>query len=1207
MTCFACGRKGHKAKSKECPARVRKCNKCHEKGHYAVMCKRQESSHACVVEVSTVHHVPSQVPRPMMSVGIDGIQVQMLVDTGSGVSLIPSSLYQEQFAHVPLQMSSIRLQGYGGHLLPVRGMMTATVSSDRGCSTEGTLFVVESHSVPLLGRDLQQLLSVTVKDGNVVCAVEGEDAEVLPAIHGFVHRVKVKEGATPVRQKLRPLPLSVRGEVKEHLEKLEKQDVIERVDSSPWVSPVVVTRRRTGGIRLCLDLKEVNKSIISSKHPLPDMQEMLDKLRGARVFSSLDMKSAFNQLMLHQESRDLTAFMTHEGLWRYKRCCFGLSSIPAAFQKVMEAVLTGLPGVMVYMDDIIVFGRDAPEHDVRLQQVLARLNAHRITLNEKKCLFGVPTLDFLGLTVSAAGISVSVERTRGMTELTSPRTKADLQSALGLFGFYARFVQGYSSLVEPLRAELRSSASHEFEWSEELELVFRRVIALITSSSALAMFDPTLPTVVTTDASDVGLGGVLSQIHPEGERVVAFASATLSSAQRKYCATEKEALAALWAIEHWHRYLFGIHFTLRTDHQALLRLLTSRGVGRAGMRISRWASRLLVYDFEIRHVPGKCNVADGLSRLPAVGAEAAPDDEEQLVAEIAERVERLSAVSRGELRESVQTDPVLRKLKSQLDEGWPARIASCPDDLRPFFRCRLELSAADGLIFKGDRIVVPEELRRRLLDLAHEGHQGTVRTKQRLRELFWWPGMDANVECLVRQCAACATADKTVKVNVPPLNPVPLPQTPWSKVGIDFIGPMEGGGVQRRFAIVMVDYYSKWPEVAFCAHPNSESVIEFMEAVASREGYPEELVCDNGTAFTSAVFTGYLKEVGVRQIRVTPYHPRGAGAVERFNKNVKNVLQTATADGMDWKRAIREFLLSYRSTPHSTTGRSPAELLRGRQLRTKLHAAAERRPVDDSTTRARVATQQEKQKKYFDLRYCARPRDYEVGEWVRFRLVPRPRKGRQAFSSPRMVMERRGRVSYKLSCGTLVHAERLTRSTDPSSGSPPARRSEVGGCPSPAGGGGGPPSPARGDGGPPPSPARGGGGGRPSPKSAGEGEPPTSDDGGPLSRGRASSPARGDGGPPPSPAGPPSPARGEGSSSPIRGDSARGEGSSSPIRGDSVRGEGSSSPIRGNGARGEGSSSPIRGNGGGPLSLARDGGERRTRCGRRIKTPARFR
>ena len=278
--------------------------------------------------------------------------------------------------------------------------------------------------------------------------------------------------------------------------------------------------------------------------------------------------------------------------------------------------------------------------------MLSSLKAHEVTLNEKKFLFGVSTLDFLGLTVSADGISVSTERTSGMTEMKSPRTRAKLQSALGLFGFYARFVKGYSTLVDPLRAELRQgSVSRGLVWTDQRESVFRQVITSIITSSALAMFDPTLPTVVTTDASDVGLGGVLIQVHPEGERVVSFASATLSSAQRKYCATEKEALTAHWAVEHWHRYLFGIHFTLRTDHQALLRLLTSRGVGRAGMRISRWVSRLLVYDFDIQHVAGKSNVADGLSRLPAVSVEAAPDDEEQMVAEITDRVDRLSAVT----------------------------------------------------------------------------------------------------------------------------------------------------------------------------------------------------------------------------------------------------------------------------------------------------------------------------------------------------------------------------------------------------------------------------------------------------------------------------------------------------------------------------------------------------------------------------------
>ena len=672
LTCFACGRRGHRARDRECRARGRRCNQCHELGHFAVMGKPKGASNACVVEVSAVQHVSPQVPRPMITVKMRGRAVEMLVDTGSGVSLIPYSLYQEKFVHVPLQELSIKLQGYGGQPLSVLGMMTATVTSDSGKSVEGTLFVVGSHSVPLLGCDLQQLLSVTVKEGNVVCAVD-----VLPPLQGFVHRVKVNEGVTPVRQKLRPLPLAVRDEVKAHLAKLEKQGVIERVDSSPWVSPMVVTRRRGGGIRLCLDMKEVNKCVIPSKHPLPDMQEMLDKLRGAKVFSSLDMQSAFNQLVLHEESRDLTAFMTHDGLWRYKRCCFGLSSIPAAFQKMMEAVLKGLPGVMVYMDDIIVFGRDAPEHDVRLRQVLSRLRAHEATLNEKKCLFRVSTLDFLGLTASADGISVSTERTSGMTEMKSLRTRAELQSDLGLFGFYARFVKGYSTLVDSLRAELRhDSVSRELVWTDQLETVFRQVITSIITSSALAMFDPTLPTVVTTDASDVGIGGVLSQVHPEGERVVSFASAALSSAQQKHCATEKESLAAHWAIEHWHRYLFGIHFTLRTDHQALLRLLTSRGVGRAGMRISRWASRLLVYDFEIQHVAGKSNAADGLSRLQAVSVEAAPDDVEQMVAEITDHVDRLSAVSRAELRVSVQADPVLRSLLSNAAAGGRVAEAS---------------------------------------------------------------------------------------------------------------------------------------------------------------------------------------------------------------------------------------------------------------------------------------------------------------------------------------------------------------------------------------------------------------------------------------------------------------------------------------------------------------------------------------------------
>ncbi|MEL6816472.1 MAG: RNase H-like domain-containing protein, partial [Cyanobacteria bacterium J06598_3] len=738
-----------------------------------------------------------------------------------------------------------------------------------------------------------------------------------------MHKPKVKEDVTPVQQKMRPLPLAVREEVKTHLEELEAKGVIERVDSSPWISPMVVTRRRTGGIRVCLDLKEVNKAVSPSKHPIPDMTEMLDKLRGATVFSTLDMRSAFNQLELHPDSRNLTAFMSYDGLRRYTRCCFGLSSIPAAFQKVMEQVLTGLSGVQVYLDDLVIYGETAAQHDARLQQVLDRLQEHQVTLNDEKCTFSASSLDFLGFTVSSEGVSVSQDRVSGMRDIKSPTSQKELHSALGLFGFYARFVRGFSTLVDPLRAALKQD---RFQWTDDLEKTFRQVVGLIIESSVLAMYDPELPTVVTTDASDVGLGAVLSQLHPEGERVVSFASATLSSAQRKYSVTEREALAARWAVEHWHRYLFGQHFTLRTDHQALQSLLTSKGIGRAGMRLSRWAVRLMVYNFTVEHVSGVKNAADGLSRLPASTMCATPDDEHLMVAAVTGRVEQKSAVTRTDLQAASAGDQALVQLRDQIAVGWPTRADACAPDTRPYYRFRHELSVVEDLVLRGERVIVPSSLRLHLVEQAHEGHQGIVRTKQRLRELFYWPGMDAAVETLVRNCAICDACDKSYKTRNVTLNPVPFPDKPWSKVGIDFIGPLEGGGVNRRFAVVLVDYYSKWPEVGFCSSPSSQAVVDFLESVTCREGFPEEVVTDNGTAFTSQEFADYLRVSGVKHIRVTPYHPRGAGAVERFNRVLKGALQSASTSGQDWIQFIRQFLRTYRTTPHATTGRSPSEL-----------------------------------------------------------------------------------------------------------------------------------------------------------------------------------------------------------------------------------------------------------------------------------------
>ena len=1034
--CYACGRRGHRAGDQRCPAREKHCFKCHDVGHFSRCCRASKSRqrdtekerHISAVQVLTVQQ-GSSADCPWYTLAIGGRDVTMMVDTGAAVSIIPARLYRESLSAFSLSPAPVKLEAYGGAGIKVQGVFRAPVTASSGRETEGEFFVADAE-IPLLGRDLQRALGVTVRNGTDVCLVQ--QVTQLPAISGFVHKVKLRSDVEPAKKKLRSLPYAVREDVSKHLLELEGQGVIEKADlhTSPWLSPIVVVRKRNGKLRVCLDLSEVNKAVIANGHPIPDMQEMLDRLHGAVVMSSLDMKSAYHQLMLHESSRDLTAFMHNGQMWRYKRCPFGLKSLPQCFQKMMECVLEDLEGVQVYLDDVIVSGRSQEEHDQRLAKVIERMQSRNITLNWDKCKIGVSSVEFLGFSISPRGVAVSAQRVQGLRDLKQPTNRKQLQSVLGTLGFYAKFVENYSSRVEPMRQQLRKEAP-EFAWTPEMAAALKDVTEAILQSDVLAMFDPELETIVTTDASDVGLGAVLSQMHPEGERVVCFASSTLSPTQRRYSVSEREALACVWACEKWHKYLWGRDFVLRTDHAALRTLIKAEGIGRAGMRMSRWASRLMTYSFSVQHLKGTLNPADGLSRLPGPAVEVA-DDETELVASLSAR---LTAVSRDELTDAVRSDPVLNMLSQQLTKRWPDRIRDVPPELKPFHRCREELSQVGGLIFKGERVVVPENLRSRMVTLAHESHQGIIRTKQRLRAVYWWPGLDAAVETAVKECDACALSDKTAQPRRAPLMPVPLPDAAWDKLGIDFIGPMQGP-LQQRYAIVMVDYYSKWVEMAFTKEPSSDAVIEFMNVVVSREGLPKQVVTDNGTHFTSQKFTTYLQSMGIDHIRVSPYHPAGSGAVERMNRSVKAALQMADIEESDRRRYMQTYLQNYRATPHATTGKSPSELLHGRQIRTKLEVAADNAQLnltcdrpDDQAVRDRVSVKQRAQKRLWDMRNRVRAPDFAVGDWVRYKLMPRPRKGHVRFSGRRQVAQRTGPASYRLDDGTRVHAERLCRWT----------------------------------------------------------------------------------------------------------------------------------------------------------------------------------
>lgn len=1043
--CYRCGATNHLANAANCPAARAKCRTCGKTGHFSKVCRSSKDVREVVPDVVVLltDTVNTSADKLLCNVHVTtangaSIETELVVDTGSSVSILPVAVYKRHFSDCSLTAPKVKLVTYMKEDIPVLGCLHADVSLNEKVTT-ACFYVVKGGSA-LMGMDLIRALNCsfhfgTVTAPNDLLALVGETISApdtsVGCVKGFVHKPTVKPDATPVRQKLRRLPFSVRQAVSAELDSLLQNGIIEKIDSSPWISPIVVTTKKGGKIRLCVDLREPNKALIVDSHPLPHMDELLSDLRGTSVFTTIDLAAAYHQLTLHEECQDITAFITHDGLFRYCRVPYGLASAPSAFQKMMETVLKGIRGVRNYLDDIIVYGATQESHDATLRSVMQRLSDAGLQLNWDKCTFSQSSLKFLGHVISKHGIFPDEEHKSAIIEAPAPHDVASLRSFLGLISWYSKFLPNFASVAEPLRALLRDASTSKFEWTVSAERSFKELKELLSGSQVLALFDPSLPTIVSTDASDYGLGGVLTQIHPDRvERTVAFSSRTLTAAERKYSTVEKEALACVWAVEKWRPYLWGRHFTLRTDHCALTTLLATKGIGRAGMRVARWSARLLCYTYDVIYRPGRLNcAADCLSRLPLPTGNDSAAVEPEMVA----FVTGLPTLSVEDFMAASEACPELTQLRLRIGQGWPKKCCDLDPVLVPFFRIRDELCVDGVLVRRGEhRVLVPSTLRSKMISLAHETHQGIVQTKQRLRELFWWPQMDAQVQSAVSSCLTCQLNDKSAKTAPAPLQPVSLPSGPWQKLAIDIVGPFERGPSDCRFAICLVDYYSKWPEVAFSQNVTAEVVTSFLQSVFSREGNPQCVVTDNGPQFLSSVFAAFLKERGISHMRSTVYFPQCNGAVERWNRVLKECILSAEQMGKPWKHAVTEFLQSYRATPHSTTAVSPSELLHHRKMRTKLNVFPVG-PKSDKCARVKetVSNKQCKSKEYTDKRRGAKYHTFKPGDQVRVKQPGHVKKGVSQFSPPLNIEQQIGKSTFVLSDKKKWNVSKLARFTAP--------------------------------------------------------------------------------------------------------------------------------------------------------------------------------
>ena len=423
-------------------------------------------------------------------------------------------------------------------------------------------------------------------------------------------KLHVDPEVTPVAQKPRRVPFALRGKVTAKVEDLIAKDIVERVDGpTSWVSPVAP--KAEGDIRLCVDMRKANQAIIRERIPIPTVDEVIENLNGSAVFSKLDLRLGFHQIELDEESRDITTFATHEGLFRYKRLSFGVNSAPEKYQQIIRQVVSDIDGVQNIADDLIVHGKGIEEHDQSLHKVLQRLEEKNLTLNPMKCEFRMDKVVFMGLLLSKYGIGPTEERVRAVLEAVQPTTPTEVRSFLGMVGFSARFIPNFSTLAEPLRAISRQGVP--FVWGNEQEESFKELKRQLASAPVLAYFDKDAHTRVIADASPVGLGAVLVQEKNGESRAVCYASRSLSQVERRYSQTEKEALALVWACERFNLYLYGLWtFDLVTDHEALKVIYSRRS--KPSARIELWVLRLQPYNYKVCCVTSRDNIADALSR-----------------------------------------------------------------------------------------------------------------------------------------------------------------------------------------------------------------------------------------------------------------------------------------------------------------------------------------------------------------------------------------------------------------------------------------------------------------------------------------------------------------------------------------------------------------------------------------------------------------
>ncbi|GFS52302.1 hypothetical protein TNCV_4850271 [Trichonephila clavipes] len=787
------------------------------------------------------------------------------------------------------------------------------------------------------------------------------------------HRIDTADHP-PIKQHPRRLPFAKQEEVGTLLREMQENDIIEP-SSSPWASPIVLVRKKDGSTRFCVDYRKLNDVTKKDSYPLPRIDDTLDTLSGHKWLSTLDLKSGYWQVEIHPEDRENSIHFRPRTM------------------AVQSYAVRALQCASYFRAPDGDRGRTFEEHLQNIRKVLSKLSDANLKLNPSKCKFFQKEVNYLGHIISAEGVRTDPEKVSAVKNWKRPENLRELRSFLGLCTYYRKFVKGISNIAKPLHKLTESK--QKFQWTKECEDSFLQLKEALTSSPILIYPQPDKPFILDTDASNESVGAVLSQEIDGQERVVAYWSKCLSKQERNYCVTRKELLAIVKAIEHFHHYLYGQKFLLRTDHASLTWLMNFRNTEG---QVARWIQRLNEYYFDIRHRKGSSHGnADALSRRPCPENCRHCSRVETKYDYAIRQITTSTATphdpwSDEKVREDQMADPDIKPLiefmeSSSNKPSWQDISAYSPTT-KQYWALWNSLHLRNGVLYQKFesedgktfrwQLVLPRSRIPEVLKELHGsptgGHFGVMKTLHRVRERFCWGKVRADVEQWCKSCDACSarkgpkirSRGKLHRYNV---------GAPFERIAFDILGPLPRTVSGNKYLLVAMDYFTKWPEVYPIPDQEAPTVAEaVVQHWISRYGVPLQLHSDQIRNFVSAVLKGVCELLGIDKIKTTPLHPQSDGMVERFNRTILNNLSLMVSKNQqDWDQKVPPFLLAYRCTVHEITGTgySPSQMLFGRDLRLPCDLLFGRPPDTPSSPEEYV---QNLQARFEDVHNLARER-----------------------------------------------------------------------------------------------------------------------------------------------------------------------------------------------------------------------------------------